>query len=277
MDKASIRASAIWEALDCPLRFAAKHLEGMRLPATGAARIGTAVHRSTAAYDESRLKGYEYLSIEDSADLVVETIRNPDEEVDWMGLSERQAIEIGVGCHTRYCSEIGTHMEYTAVEYPLNELVIDVPVDVDRTVQITLTGTLDRVRMEAQEEYNNEGIPLALIRHGVVDVKTGARAATQSPSRHKAQLGVYELLAENTLDIEINLPAEIIALQTSKHYDVALHEVSDARLALLGTPSDPGLLSFVADMIDRERFFGNASSVLCNEKYCPIWEKCKFR
>lgn len=279
MKSATVRASSFALFFDCPKNWAARNLEGLFLPATAPARIGTAVHRSTAAYDESRVDGVDYLSIDDAADLVVETIRNPDEEVDWMGVNQDKAIAIGVGCHTKYCSEIGSLMEFTAVEQTLESLTIDVPLSDDRVVELTLTGTLDRVRREADEfmEETTAGeVPVFRERHGVCDVKTGARAVSQSPSRHKAQLGVYELLASQS-GHDIDLPAQILALQTSSKYDAAVHEVPGAKEMLLGTPGDPGLLTFMADMIERETFYGNPSSMLCNEKYCPVYNSCKFR
>lgn len=279
MKNATIRASSFAEFFDCPRRWAGKYIEGLRLRSTAPAQIGTAVHRSTAAYDESRVDGTDYLSIDDAADLAVEAIRKPDEEVDWMGVNENKAIQIAVGCHTKYCSEIGADMEYAAVEQTLEALTIDVPLDGDRVVELTLTGTLDRVRREAFEEMTETSVgevPTVSELYGICDVKTGARAVSQSPSRHKAQLGVYELLARQS-GHDITLPAQILALQTSSQYDAAVHEVAGASEMLLGTPEDPGLLTFMADMIERETFYGNASSMLCNEKYCPVYKSCKFR
>ena len=279
MDKAKIRASSWAEMFDCPLRWASKNLAGERLPSTAPAQIGTAVHKSTAVYDESRVDGIDYVSIDDAADVAVETIRKPDEEVDWMGVNENKAIEIAVGCHTKYCSEIGAHMEYAAVEQTLEDMTIDVPLSGGRSVELTLTGTLDRIRREAEEfmqETSAGEVPVFREAFGICDVKTGARAVSQSASRHKAQLGVYELLASQT-QFQISLPAQILALQTSSNYDAAVHEVPGAAEMLLGTPEDPGLITFAADMIEREQFFGNANSFLCNEKYCPHYKVCKFR
>lgn len=276
MRSTNVRASSFAEFFDCPLRWAMKYIEGLRLAATAPARIGTAVHRSTACYDESRVDGVDFLSIDDAADVAIETIRNPDEEVDWLGVNLDKACEIAVGCHTKYCSEIGSHMEYAAVEQSLDALPIEIPLDGDRSVELTLTGTLDRIRIEPEEYRDAADVPLVALHHGICDVKTGARAVSQSPSRHKAQLGVYELLAEQ-LGYEIDLPAQILALQTSSNYEAAVHEVPGARSALVGAPGDPGLLTYMADMIERETFYGNASSMLCNEKYCPHWSNCKFR
>ena len=267
MDSYRVRASSVAAFFDCPLRWATIHLEGKYLPASAPARIGTAVHRSTAAYDQAKLDG-EQPTIEDTADVVLDTIRDPDEEVDWGGMPEKKAIEIGIGCHTKYCGQIGRYSSYSHVEQTLEALTVNVPVMGDDSVELVLTGTLDRVRV---------GVAQGSSRYGISDVKTGARAATVSPGRHKAQLGVYELLASQQLGIAIDLPAEIIGLQTSAKYEAVVHSVPGARDALVGDAESPGLITYMADMLKRETFYGNASSFLCSEKYCPNWQTCKFR
>jgi hypothetical protein len=258
-----VRASSVAAFFDCPLRWATIHLEGKWLPASSAARIGTAVHRSTAAYDEAKLAGLQP-TIEDTADVVLDTIRDPDEEVDWGGMPEKKAIEIGIGCHTKYCDQIGRYSNYSHVEQTLDALSVEVPVMGGDSVELVLTGTLDRVKIESSK-------------YGICDVKTGARAASVSPGRHKAQLGVYELLAANQLEVPIDLPAEIIGLQTSSKYEAVVRSVPGARDALVGSADSPGLITYMADMLARETFYGNASSFLCSEKYCPNWQSCKFR
>jgi len=260
MDSCRIRASSVASFFDCPARFASINLDHQRLPASAPARIGTAVHASTAAFDQAHGE----LSIEDTADVVLDAILNPDEEVDWGGMPQRKAIEIGIGCHTKYCGEIGRHATYSYIEETLDDLTISVPVMREDSLEIVLTGTLDRIRVV-------EG------RQGVCDVKTGARAASQAPGRHKAQLGVYELLAATQLEIDLELPAEIIGLQTSNNYDAVVHAVPGARETLVGSEQSPGLLTYMADMLKRETFYGNPSSFLCSPKYCPNWENCKFR
>lgn len=263
MDSYHVRASSVAAFFDCPLRWATIHLERKWLPASSAARIGTAVHRSTALYDQARGAGIE-MSIEDTADVVLETIRDPDEDVDWGGMPEKKAIEIGIGCHTKYCDQIGQHATYSHVEETLDALAIEVPVMGQDPVELVLTGTLDRVKQAGAY-------------HGICDVKTGARAASASPGRHKAQLGVYELLAESQLGVDIALPAEIIGLQTSSKYEAVVQTVTGARDALVGDGDSPGLITYMADMLARETFYGNPSSFLCSEKYCPNWGSCKFR
>ena len=79
-----VRASSLGELFDCPARWEAKHLLKMRLPTSGAARLGTAVHAGTALYDQSVLDGNP-LTADEAAGAVVDTIFGNDEEVDWKG------------------------------------------------------------------------------------------------------------------------------------------------------------------------------------------------
>ena len=73
MESVAIRASSLSELFDCPARWAAKHLDGLRMPSSGAAQLGTAVHAGTALYDTSRLPGGSPITIDDAAGAVVES------------------------------------------------------------------------------------------------------------------------------------------------------------------------------------------------------------
>ena len=53
----TIRASSLGNLFDCPARWAATHIDGLRTPSNGKARLGTAVHASTAVYDQSTIDG----------------------------------------------------------------------------------------------------------------------------------------------------------------------------------------------------------------------------
>ena len=275
----TIRASSIAELVDCPQRWAAKYLMGERLPATAPAIIGTAVHKSTAEYDRSRLDKNEarWLSCDDTAEIVEEVLRDPPEEVNWGGVTKEKAKAIGIGCHSRYCFDVAPLQFYTHVEATLTEMPIEIDLADGRTVTITLTGTLDRVRELAEEYEAPDGTPQFNVSYGIADVKTGGRALSQSPSRHKAQLGVYELLAEHSLDTRISLPGQILALQTSANYEAAIKEVENCTAALLGNEYQKGLLHHAANMLASGDFYGNASSFLCSEKYCPAYDWCLFR
>jgi hypothetical protein len=52
-----IRASSIGDLFDCAARWEAKHIRGMRMPKSGKAQLGTAIHKSTGLYDQSKLDG----------------------------------------------------------------------------------------------------------------------------------------------------------------------------------------------------------------------------
>ena len=52
-----IRASSFGELFDCALRWEAKHLQGMRMPNSPRALIGTGVHEGTAAFDRAQVGG----------------------------------------------------------------------------------------------------------------------------------------------------------------------------------------------------------------------------
>ena len=52
-----IRASSMGELFDCPARWEAKHILGKRMPKSGNAQLGTAVHASTALFDQSTIDG----------------------------------------------------------------------------------------------------------------------------------------------------------------------------------------------------------------------------
>lgn len=279
-----VRASSVAEFFDCPARWAARNLFGQRRPATAPAAIGTAVHRSTAEYDKSRLdeNPARWLSIDDTADAVVETLKDPGYEVDWTGSDIKfdKAVKIGLGCHTRYCNDIAPFSNYSEVEFELAELELRITIDDGRIVTLGLTGTLDRLREEVEEYRLEDGTPMFRVDHGISDVKTGARAISQPASRHKAQIAVYELLAEVSVPEvnEIRLPGEIIALQTSSSsYGAATKHLTNTREALVGRPGEKGLMHHMAQMLASGDFYGNASSFLCSERYCPAWSGCVFR
>jgi hypothetical protein len=274
-----IRASGLWEWADCPQRAYIKQIEGVRLPTTPPAIIGTAVHKSTAEFDRSRLDKNEahWLSCDDTAEIVEEVLSNPQEEVNWGGVTKETAKAIGIGCHSRYCFDVAPLQFYTHVEETLTEMPIDIGIADGRVVRLTLTGTLDRVREIATEFALPDGTPQFDVSYGIADVKTGARAVSQPGGRHKAQLGVYELLAEHTLDIKMTLPGQILALQTSSNYEAEVKEVPNCAAALVGNEHQKGLLHHIASMLASGDFYGNANSFMCSEKYCPAWDWCLFR
>ncbi len=263
MPEYRVRASSLSEFFDCPARWYAKNIDKQRLPSSVPALIGTAVHKSTAVFDQAALDDAA-ITPDDAAETLMEHLKDPGEEVDWAGTSLQKAVVIGLGVHTRYCVDVAPTHNYYLIEEPLEDMVVRFDDDID----IRLTGTLDRM-------YERDG------KFGVADLKTGARVLGQSSGKHRAQLGIYELLADELLRKQgsgtIELPGELIQLQTSSNYDVGVVPVHDARTLLLGNDQHKGLLAHVAIALKTGDFWGNPSSWLCSNKYCPAWQTCFYR
>lgn len=259
-----IRASSLGELFDCPARWSAKYIDGLRGPRSAAAQLGTAVHAGTAVFDSSRLPGGSPVSVDDAAGALVDAIHHPEEEVDWDDTAPNDAERIALALHTRYCSDIAPRQTYLGVEVKCEKLELP-------DLGIALTGTTDRVRVTPRG-------------NGVSDLKTGGKAVgvdgkavTQG---HGVQLGVYELLAEHAMGIPITEAAQIVGMQTAKtaaSQRVGLGEVPNARAALVGTDGRPGLLEHASRLIKSGAFYGNPKSFLCSAKYCPAHPICPFK
>lgn len=195
-----IRASSLAELFDCPARWEAKNLLGMRMPSSGAARLGTAIHAGTAAFDQAKLDGSP-ITPDDAAGELVKTLHDTTEEVDWDEARPLDVERIALALHTRYCAEIAPHQDYVAVELTCERMEIS-------DLGIALTGTTDRVRRVASGEL------------GIADLKSGARAVgadgTVATAGHGPQMGVYEILAQHAIGQPITAPAQIVGLQTGK-------------------------------------------------------------
>lgn len=260
-----IRASSLSELFDCPRRWSAKHLEGLRLPTSGAAQLGTAVHAGTALFDQSRIV-QAGLTIDDCIGQVVDAIYKPETDVDWSDSSPKEAEQIATALHKKYCREISPRFEFAAVEATCNQL--DIP-----ELGISLTGTTDRIYYDARNDA-----------YGIADLKTGKAAVgsdgTVKTSGHAAQMAVYEVLAEQATGHAIDAPAKIVGLQTAKteaSRRVGIGEIHDAKELLVGSDDEPGLLELASGFIKSGNFFGNPRSSLCSSKYCPAYNLCRFR
>ncbi|RSE88624.1 RecB family exonuclease [Achromobacter denitrificans] len=259
-----IRASSLAELFDCPARWEAKNLLGMRMPSSGAARLGTAIHAGTAAFDQAKLDGTP-ITPDDAAGELIKALYDTEEEVDWEDAQPRDAERIGLALHTRYCAQIAPQQDYVAVELTCDRMEIS-------DLGIALTGTTDRVRRTDSGEL------------GIADLKSGARAVgsdgTVATAGHGPQMGVYEILAQHALGEPITAPAQIVGLQTGKTaaaQRVGTGEISGARDALVGTDDSPGLLQHASRLVHSGSFYGNPKSVLCSGKYCPRHPICKFK
>lgn len=261
-----VRASALPDFFDCPARAEAKHLRGLRTPMSGKAVLGKAIHRSTALFDASRLTGSP-LTADESAAAVLDVVNDPGEDYEF---DEDEKVDdiaaIGLALHGRYCTEIAPKQHYAAVEVVCDSLQI---VDLG----LELTGTADRIRVTETGGF------------GVADIKSGKTAVradgTVESKGHRYQIGVYELLAQHASGLNISEPAQIIGLQTgktAKGQRVAVSEpVEHARDTLVGDADSPGVLEMLSKMLHSGSFPGNPRSMLCGERYCPIYSTCKYR
>lgn len=258
-----IRASSLGELFDCPARWEAKHLLHMSMPTSSAAFLGTAVHAGTALFDQSKLEGNP-LTADEAAGAVVDVLYDRNKDVDWDDSSPKEAEKIAVPLHNLYCAKIAPRQEYAAVEALCQDVAFT-------DIGLTLTGTVDRVRV------TDDGF-------GIADLKTGKSAVaadgTVKTQGHAAQIAVYELLASVELGVDMEAPAQIIGLQVAKTDNgrrAGIGEIRNAREILVGQDEKPGLLELAADMIHRGTFYGNPRSQLCNSKYCPAFQICRWR
>ena len=258
-----IRASSLGELFDCAARFEAKHILGMKMPSSGAAQLGTAIHASTAVFDTSVMNGAG-ITVEEAAGAAVDALHHPEFDVDWEDSSANEAEPIALALHKKYCTEFAPKQVYAAVEVKCESLEIT-------DLGIALTGTTDRVR-KTENGY------------GIADLKSGKTAVsadgTVKTAGHAYQMGVYELLAERASGIAITEPAQIIGLntgKTDKAQRVGEGMIAGARDVLIGDGETPGVLEIASKILHGGIFPGNPRSMLCGEKYCPRFKTCKFR
>lgn len=265
---ATIRASSWPSLFDCAQRWYYQNIVGLRMPSSGNAALGTAIHAGTAAFDESRLTG-EHIDVCTAVDTARAALRDPEQDVSWDdSLTPVEADSFAVRLTTRYCQEISPTRQYAAVELTCEALDIGTEYGVVR-----VTGTTDRIRI------TDDG------RKGISDLKSGGRATEKAANGarkavtkgHHIQLGIYTLMAEQASGERLDAPAEIIGLQTTKEAPVATGEVTDVKTPLLGTDEHPGLIEIAARMLKEGIFPPNPKSMLCSAKYCPAYgAHCKY-
>ena len=265
MSEFTIRASSFAELYDCAYRWEGKHLLGIKKPTGLRAVLGTALHASTAAFDTGRIDGSN-VSVDDAAGLLSDKLHHPDEEVNLNqdDITLREAEEVGLALHTKYCLDVSPNYQFKAVE------MATTPLDIDcgNGITIKLTGTMDRARIKV----GSAGV-------GIADLKSGSTAVQKGEAKtkgHKAQIGTYELLYEHTTGELITDAAEIIGLKTKGKAEVATGTIIGGKQLMIGTEDTPGLIEIAAQMFRAGLFPPNPSSTICGEKYCPRWDTCPY-
>ena len=259
MDLIAIRASSWGHLMDCAYSWEGKHLLGMRSGAGYAAHLGTAIHASTAAFDQGRIDG-SGLTPDDTAGVFVDALRK-DADIDRTpdDPTPAQAERIGLTLHTRYCNELSPRYEFASVEARFEPLDVEIP---SEGVTVRLTGQMDRLRVRKA----TGGL-------GINDLKTGKRAASKDGTAmtkgRGLQLGIYELLAIHIHGQDITEPAEIMGLATVPAAYIGVSSIDTPRRQILGDGKGPSLMEIAAGFLRRGHFPPNPSSTLCSPKYCP--------
>lgn len=261
----TIRASSFGSLFDCPARWIAIHIEGKRSPSSANSALGTGVHAGTAVYDASRLPECSPVSVDDAKQAAFESVTKPREDVDWEDEQPAKVADVAVSLTERYCTLFAPTIEYAAVEISVDSLLLT---DLD----IILTGHTDRVRR------TENGLGICDLKTGKTAVGTDGKAKTQG---HAAQLGVYEIVAETALDVRMDLPAEIIGLQTNltaEKQRIGVGEIEGAREVLIGNEEHTGLLNVAAQLVHGDIApWGNPKSMMCHKRYCPNFQTCFWR
>ncbi len=264
-DVVRLRASGLSELFDDSLRWVAKHLDGLRTPSYGRSHLGSAVHLGTAIYDQARVHGNKP-DVEQAVGAYLEYLR-ADENIHWVDLPKAQAERIGLHLVMEYCQNISPQFNWVAVEAECQSFHINMP----NGMVFEITGTVDRVREQ-------DG------KHGIADLKTGYRAinadGTVDVAQHGPQLATYELLemqAEESTGYRIELPAVVIGMSTSSSGEIRWEEVDSPRSMLFGDGDNMGYLIAASEIIASQIFIGNPRSMLCTDRYCPIFNNCFYR
>lgn len=260
----TIRASSLPGLFDCAHRWEGEHLLGMKKASNGKAVLGTAIHASTAKFDQSTLDN-SGLTIEECKAAAVDAIYRPNEDVAWEEYTPQDAEKIALALTEEYCTTVAPTMDYVAVEVKCSKLILT-------DIGIALSGTTDRL-------YANKDAEI-----GILDLKSGKQAVsadgTVKTQGHAAQTGVYELMAQEASGIEINAPSVILGLNTGKTavaQRIGTGTIVGGRELLIGDDESPGLLQMASKIIHSGVFTPNTKSMMCHKSYCARFENCKYR
>ncbi|MGP1715562.1 MAG: PD-(D/E)XK nuclease family protein [Methylophilus sp.] len=275
-----LRASSLKELFDCPYRWEANNTNSgiPAIPTSIKGHTGTAVHKATEIYDKNYLGRYAPATPND--ELLQRALASFKVAFDnpKFAIKDATAKEIGdmrnIGTKlvARYINEIAPTVSYSNIELKCKPMEIDVG-----GVILSLTGTIDRL-------YIPDANPMS---RGVLDVKTGVQAVNAQNIvevvAHKPQLGIYEIMGENTINkkgnivIPVNAPARVVGMQTNGKARVAIGETMSSRDILIGTQHEAGMLQNAGRILEHKIFHGNPSSMMCNPDYCRRYKTCRYR
>jgi hypothetical protein len=265
-DIVSIRASSWWDLFDCAARWHYKHVDGLRTPVSFSGHLGISLHKATAKFDQRRIDQPHANDndVTEAIETFVDALAKPEYDVAPDDDAPPKAEEIGRKLTATYCTKVSPRYQFAAVEMSVDGLDI-----VTEHLTIRMTGTADRLRVRNV----GRGVAVSDLKSGVKAVRTDGTAETKG---HKAQLGAYELLAEQKLGEPIVADAEIIGLQTTSKARIGTATVSGAKEMMVGSAGSPGMIEIAASMLRSGLLPPNPKSMLCSPKYCPGWSRCKW-
>ncbi|MBN6741317.1 PD-(D/E)XK nuclease family protein [Acidithiobacillus sp. MC6.1] len=257
-----MRASSWADFFDCSQRWYYTHVEKLAGRQSHQATIGSAVHEGAAYFDMARLAG-QPVPINDACEKAMGYIAEHGEETDWSALPQENAESVVRLLTQNYCTLIAPKRNWVAVE----SRCAGVDIETDHGI-LRVTGTIDRV------EDTDRGYRVSDLKSGKSAVKSGSMVA--NAKAHAAQLGIYTLMAEAELGIEMTAPAEIIGLNSTRDGRIGTVEIEDVKTPLLGTEDAPGLIDMAARMLSLGLFPPNPRSMMCGEKWCAGYSRCHF-
>lgn len=278
-----MRASSLKELFDCPSRWQANNTNSgiPAIPTSLKGHAGSCVHKATEIYDKKYLGRLAPQT--PNAEFLKRTLDCFNLAFDQPEYNVRETTpkdigdvrKVGLMLVEKYITEVAPTMMYSHIEVKCKPWEVDVG-----GVILSLTGTIDRIYMEAQGlNIGNAASPI--YKHGIADIKTGVQAVNAQNvvevESHKPQLGLYEILGEKTIKAPIDADAKIIGMQTNTKARVAIGSTSSARDIVLGTQEDVGMLANAGLLLEHSIFYGNPSSMMCSPDYCRRYKTCRFR
>lgn len=269
-DWIGLRASGLGELFDCAARWKAKAIDKVPGLTYGRSHLGSAIHFGTSAFDAERLLEDGNPDTEIAVDRFLEYLR-ADDQVHWIDIPKKKAEHIGIPLVTMWCQDVSPQFEWVKVEAVCEPIEIAMP----NGVFFRITGHVDRVyRLRVNNTW----------RYGVADLKSGAGViridGSVDVAKHGVQLAVYELLeimAREATGEDMTLPALVFGLPTTGQPDIKWEAVENPRSLLFGDGDTEGYLLAASKIIEHGLFVGNTRSMLCSDKYCPVYNDCFYR
>lgn len=266
MNLINIRASSLSELFDCPARWEAKHVLNMNKTTSGSARLGTAWHEATACYDIAKINGKKDEQTLDYALYVFEKVieEEREQEVIWDDGEKESVMSAGSWLVKEYVSQWADKIQYVEIETTHSAIELN-------DIGLRITGTTDAIVKDSSGSYC------------VLDKKSGANAVSASGEvewrKHWMQLGVYEILAGQRMDINgapMVLGGQVAKTEKGRRMSIVQLPESP-RSRLLGSEEMPGVLHKAAKILNSGNFHGNPNSYLCSKKYCPRHDICIYK